>query len=123
MSAESDVGRLGTLESQVMRELWHREKGATVREVLDALNSSRRPPLAYTTVMTVLSRLHDKGIVTREPAGRGFRYLAAVAGEAEIAVRDVVRAYGDAAVAGFVDEARADPRLLARLRHLLDEAP
>jgi hypothetical protein len=32
-----------------------------------------------------------------------------------------VRDFGEAAVAGFVDEARADPRLLRRLRTLLDD--
>ncbi len=30
--------------------------------------------LAYTTVMTALTRLHDKGAVTRERCGRGYAY-------------------------------------------------
>jgi predicted transcriptional regulator len=102
-----------------MRALWQQPDGLTVREVLEVVNRDRDSPLAYTTVMTVLSRLHDKAAVSREPVGRGFRYQASVGNEAHIAVRDVVREYGDAAVAGFVDEARADPQLLRRLQRLL----
>jgi hypothetical protein len=44
-----------------------------------------------------------------------------VADEAGIAVREVLRGYGDAALAHFVEEARADPQLLRRLRRLMDE--
>jgi predicted transcriptional regulator len=116
---EREARTLGSLESAVMHVLWQQPDSLTVRQVLELVNRGREVPLAYTTVMTVLSRLHDKAAVSREPAGRGFRYQASVGNEAHIAVRDVVREYGDAAVAGFVDEARADPRLLRRLRRLL----
>jgi predicted transcriptional regulator len=44
----------------------------TPAQVRDALD----PDLAYTTVMTVLARLHDKGQVSREPSGRGYAYRA-----------------------------------------------
>jgi predicted transcriptional regulator len=121
--AERSAGLLGPLESEVMTALWAQSEAVTVREVLELVNRGRAQPLAYTTVMTVLSRLHDKNVVAREQAGRGFRYRAAVGGEAEIAVRGVVREYGEAAVAGFVDEVRDDPQLLARLRALLGDEP
>lgn len=120
MAAEREGRTLGPLELDVMRLLWKRATPLTVREVLELVNTGRKSPLAYTTVMTVLSRLFEKSIVDREPAGRGFRYRAVIAGEAEIAVRDVVREYGGAALAGFVDEVRGDPKLLARLRRILD---
>lgn len=42
---------------------------ADVREALD-------PALAYNTVLTVITRLHDKGEVTRQPAGRAYAYRA-----------------------------------------------
>lgn len=106
-----------------MQALWAEPDGLTVRDVLDRLNRGRRHALAYTTVMTVLSRLHEKAIVDRRRDGRGFRYVPTVDDEAEIAVRDVVREYGDAAVAGFVGEVSGDPQLLARLRLLLAEEP
>jgi predicted transcriptional regulator len=116
-------GVLGPLEGEVMRVLWAAPEPLSVRAVLDQLNRARRPALAYTTVMTVLSRLADKDIVSRRRVGRGYSYEAAVADEAAIAVRGVVRDFGDAAMAHFVDEARDDPQLRRRLRRLLrDEA-
>jgi predicted transcriptional regulator len=94
---------------------------ATVRQVLEHLNTERRKPLAYTTVMTVMSRLADKGILTRTAQGRGYVYEAASSDAAQIAVRSVVKEYGPAAVAHFVDAARADPKLLRRLERLMRE--
>jgi predicted transcriptional regulator len=118
----SDASKvLGPLEAEAMGVLWASAEAMSVRAVLDELNANRVPPLAYTTVMTVLSRLAEKGILLRERNGRGFAYQPAVPDAASIAVREVVRDFGEAAVAGFVDEARADPRLLRRLRKLLDE--
>jgi predicted transcriptional regulator len=63
-----------------------RPRGALEREVLDCLAAAGRPltpgevrtdlgdELAYTTIMTTLSRLHTKGAVARRPFGRGFAY-------------------------------------------------
>lgn len=92
-----------------------------VREVLESLNGDREAHLAYTTVMTVMSRLADKGILRRERVGRGFHYEPVARDAAEIAVRNVVRDFGDAALAHFVDEARADPKLMRRLKRLMGE--
>ncbi|MDQ0490821.1 putative transcriptional regulator [Streptomyces thermodiastaticus] len=46
----------------------------TVREVLEDLQKERS--IAYTTVMTVLDNLHQKGWVRRESEGRAYRYEA-----------------------------------------------
>ena len=63
-----------------------RQRGGLEREILACLAAAARPmspgevraelgdQLAYTTVMTTLSRLHAKGAVSRAPAGRGFAY-------------------------------------------------
>lgn len=64
--------RLGPLEVQLLRWLWQRGDG-TVREVLEAGDVDG----AYTTLMTTLDRLHKKGLLTREPEGRAFRYYPA----------------------------------------------
>jgi predicted transcriptional regulator len=120
--AESS-GVLGPLETEVMRVVWAANGPVAVRSVLETLNRRRKPALAYTTVMTVLSRLAEKRILTRTRAGRGYLYEAAVPNEAAIAVRGIVRDYGDAAVAHFVDEARSDPELRRRLERLLSEEP
>ena len=120
-SQRRPVGALGALESDVMAVLWTSPEALAVRAVLARLNERRDSPLAYTTVMTVLARLAEKGLATRTPAGRGFAYGAAVDDEAAAAVHGVVRDYGQAAVAHFVDHARTDPKLLRQLRQLLED--
>ena len=114
---------LGSLEAQVMDALWAAGRPMTVRETLDALNDDRTPPLAYTTVLTVMQRLAGKGALTRTVRGRGHAYAPAVADEAALAVRDVLHAYGDAAVTHFAVQAAADPALRERLRALVDPRP
>jgi len=111
----------GPLESEVMGVVWRAGRPVAVREVVDDLNESRSEPLAYTTVMTVMSRLAEKDALSRCKSGRSYVYEASAPDAAGIAVKDVLRAYGDVAVAHFVDEARADPSLRRRLQRLLDE--
>lgn len=111
----------GPLESEVMGVVWRAGRPVAVREVVDDLNESRSEPLAYTTVMTVMSRLAEKDALSRRKSGRSYVYEASAPDAAGIAVKDVLRAYGDVAVAHFVDEARADPSLRRRLQRLLDE--
>ncbi len=115
-----DTG-LGPLEGEVMQRMWAAGTPLSVRDVLDQVNKGRGKPLAYTTVMTVMTRLAEKGALTRQRAGRGYVYEATSDGPAALAVRGVLRDFGDAAMAQFVEEARADPRLLKRLQRLLDE--
>lgn len=112
---------LAPLESQVMHVVWDAGAPASVRQVLDALNRDRPEPLAYTTVMTVMNRLVAKGALVRQGRPRKYVYEATARDAAGIAVRDVIRTHGDAAIAHFVDEARADASVMVRLRKLLDE--
>lgn len=116
----ADAG-LGPLERQVMAVLWDADSAMTVREVLQRINAERSHPLAYTTVMTTLARLSSKGLVRRAREGRGYRYAAAVSDTAAVAVRSVVRDFGDAALAHFIDEVDGDPQLRRRLRRMLGE--
>jgi predicted transcriptional regulator len=104
-----------------MDAVWAASDPVPVRQVLSALNERRAEPLAYTTVMTVMNRLAAKGVLSRHGEQRRYVYEATATDAAGIAVRDVIRTYGDAAVAHFVDEARADPGVLRRLRALLAE--
>ena len=60
----------GGLESEVLATLWAAEHPLTTGEVVAALDDG----LAYTTVQTILTRLHGKGAVRREPAGRAYAY-------------------------------------------------
>ncbi len=112
---------LGSLEAEVMSVLWRADTPLTVRDVATALNAGRGSPLAYTTVMTVMSRLARKGILARSLAGRRFVYTPAAADTAEIAVRGVLAEFGDAALARFVDRVEMDPELRIRLRRLMEQ--
>jgi predicted transcriptional regulator len=66
--------QLGELEDTVMTRVWQWNRPVTVREVLEDLRQER--PIAYTTVMTVMDNLHQKGWVRREVDGRAYRYTA-----------------------------------------------
>nr|WP_268240768.1 BlaI/MecI/CopY family transcriptional regulator [Streptomyces lacrimifluminis] len=65
---------MGELEDAVMTRVWKWNRPVTVREVLEDLRQERS--IAYTTVMTVLDNLHQKGWVRREAEGRAYRYEA-----------------------------------------------
>jgi predicted transcriptional regulator len=60
----------GTLESEVMGVLWARGEPLTATEVQNAVGAV----LAYNTVQTILTRLHEKNLLLREKAGRGHVY-------------------------------------------------
>lgn len=71
MHHDSDIPRLGPLETHLLRAIWKRQS-CTVRELID----SGEIDCAYTTVMTTLDRLHKKGLLDRQAEGRAFRYTA-----------------------------------------------
>ncbi len=111
---------MGSLEAQVLAELWARPEGATPAEVLQAIGE----PLAYTTVMTILTRLWKKGLAERERHGRAFVYRSTVS-EADLAaerMRATLETVHDrkATLSLFVGNlSRKDERIL---RQLLDRA-
>jgi predicted transcriptional regulator len=70
---------LGDLEADVMEAIWALGH-ATVHDVLERLAAADRE-LAYTTVMTVMSRLADKGLLARRKEGAAYVYVAAVSKE------------------------------------------
>jgi predicted transcriptional regulator len=55
---------LHELESEVMEQLW-RSGEASVRSVMDVLNRGSSKERAYTTYMTIMARLHKKGMLAR----------------------------------------------------------
>lgn len=57
-----------------MTRVWRWNRPVTVREVLEDLRRERS--IAYTTVMTVMDNLHQKGWLRREAEGRAYRYEA-----------------------------------------------
>jgi predicted transcriptional regulator len=112
-----------------------RPRGALEREILACLAAASRPlspaevraglddQLAYTTVMTTLSRLHAKGAISREPAGRGYAY--ALRGGPEQAQASMTAHRMLKLLEGGTDRAGVLSRFVADLRpedeHLLND--
>ncbi|HKA98284.1 MAG TPA: BlaI/MecI/CopY family transcriptional regulator [Streptosporangiaceae bacterium] len=85
----------GDLEMAIMEVMWAGDGPYVVREVRERLRYGR--PVAYTTVMTVMSILHRKGVLNRDKPGRAFRYWPAEAREDHDArlMAEVLRSGGD----------------------------
>lgn len=83
---------LGGLEKAIMDRLWVWNRPATVREVLEDLIRERK--VAYTTVMTVMTNLERKGLLSRALVGRAYAY-APVAAQADHAAALIAEALGD----------------------------
>ncbi len=110
----------GALEQEVLACLAAAGRPLTVAEVLADLGDD----LAYTTVMTTLSRLHAKGALAREPSGRAFAYSPAAdpaSMEASVTARRMSRLLDSGqnradVLARFVaDLAPADEQMLTEL--------
>jgi predicted transcriptional regulator len=119
---------LGELETAVMEEVWRRGE-ATVRDVLDALNASQPRERAYTTVMTVMTRLCDKGMLVRVRGARRDVYRptdsrdAWIQGRARAGVDALVEEFGDLALAHFSRQVAAlDLERREALRRLAEDA-
>lgn len=110
---------MGELEAQVLDVLWEHGEPMTPGEVHRELSRWRK--LAYTTVMTILVRLWQKGVVDREPAGRAYAYEPVETREERAASRmsELLEASGDSALAlaHFVEAMSAAEK--AQLRRLL----
>ena len=108
-------------ELDVMAVLWRLGSG-TVNEVRDALDDD----LAYTTVLTILRTLEDKGFITHLTEGKAHRYLPAVtqdlAGKSALSriLDKVFSGSPEMLLAQLVNERDLDAEELKRLRKLLD---
>ncbi len=85
----------GQLESAIMDVIWSQDRPYLVKEVRERLHYSR--PVAYTTVMTVMTILHGKGVLRREKHGRAWRYWPAERREEHDArlMAEILRSGGD----------------------------
>ena len=98
---------LGSLELQVMEFMWQTRE-ATVQQVVKALKLKR--PIAYTTVMTVMGHLVDKGLLSRTMEGKRYRYLVArsrdefLLDSSRSMTHTLVDDFGDLAIAQFLGE-------------------
>lgn len=116
---------LGSLEAEVMQCMWETDE-ATVQHVVKVINDQR--PIAYTTVMTVMGHLVDKGLLTRTTEGKKYLYKVAQSREeflrvtSQNMVHRVLSDFGDLAIAGFMGEiSKVKPEKIEELRDLLQE--
>lgn len=111
---------LGPLETEIMRILWQEDR-STVKKVHRRLSQQRE--IAYTTVMTTMSRLAEKGVLNRQREGLAYVYSPAISEEdfVQLVVRQVLDGllddYSDTAIDYMVDYlARNNPAELQRLQ-------
>jgi predicted transcriptional regulator len=115
---------LHELEAEVMEELWSQQE-ATVRTVMDALNKRTRKPRAYTTYMTIMARLHKKGVLDRRREGKTDLYAPTLDRDefmtlrAGAEVEGLVAQYGEVALSHFARQvASLDPARRRALQRL-----
>ncbi len=121
------VPELGPLEFALLRILW-RKSPATSGDVLEEYNRrSSRKPLAYTTVMTLLTRLVEKGVVAVDRDRQPFRFSPRVGREALLKqrVREFVDVFFDGRAADLavrlVEEGPLPDDAIERLDEILRE--
>jgi predicted transcriptional regulator len=115
---------LHELETEVMEEVWKQDE-ASVRAIMDALNARTKKPRAYTTYMTILARLHSKGLLSRRREGRTDLYRPVYSREEYADLRSragvdaLVEQYGDVALSHFARQvAQLDPERRRQLQRL-----
>lgn len=107
MTKKKIIQTLGELETEIMEVIW-KLKNASVREVLD--NFKKHKKVAYTTVMTVMTRLASKGVLKRKLDESGaFIYTPVQDKEGFLAIssrkiiKNLINEFGEVAVAQFID--------------------
>src|SRR6188472_3637741 len=115
---------LHELEAEIMEELWQSGE-SSVRAVMQALNKRTHTDRAYTTYMTVMARLHKKGLLARRRDGKTDYYAPAYDREEYMALRaraevgELVSQYGDVALSHFARQiASLDPARRRALQRL-----
>ncbi len=112
---------LSNLEQEVMSVVWEQEN-CSVRDVLEIINQTRQ--LAYTTIATVLQRLHDKGLVKKIEDQGTIMYSARVSKErysrniAQSFMQKLVTSFGDIAIASFAQSVDSLPE--AKRKYFLE---
>ena len=113
-------------ELRLMEVIW--DKGeATVGDVVDGLPKS--VPLAYSTVLTTLRILENKGYIRHSKSGRAFVYRPVVGRDQARAkaLTHLLRRFFDnspeALMLNLIEAKKIDPRELARLRKRIEEEP
>ena len=117
-------GELGTAELEVLKVLWD-DGPATVRDVLNGLRDQGRK-LAYTTVLTFLTRLEQKGFVKADKSGVAYVYRPVVSRDKifRSRLRTVLDQFFDGAAGPLVLQLMREERFtadeIAQLQEMID---
>lgn len=114
MKAQITAGKvLGELETEVMDVVWQAKAPISVAEVVNAL--SQKQKVAHTTVMTIMGRLTEKGLLKRIIPGKTYLYKPAISKDTFLKtvsrqiIKNLVTTFGDTAVAHFTNELEKVP--------------
>jgi predicted transcriptional regulator len=125
MSDHHDLPPLSESQLEIMNVVWM-QNSCTVNDVVDALNQRRR--VARNTVLTLMTRLADKGWLTQEKVGRGFVYRATrkqVDVQQSMVRRLLSAAFGgkaDGLIMAMVDDGALSASELDAIRERIDQA-
>ncbi|MBC5804841.1 MAG: BlaI/MecI/CopY family transcriptional regulator [Candidatus Eremiobacteraeota bacterium] len=114
------------MEAEVMDVIWEKGQPVTVGDVADSL-ARRDPPLAYSTIKTILTNLSDKGYLSKRSAGRANEFMAkkskmhfqrdVIGG----VVSSLLRDYRNPLLTHLAQELADDPESIAEFERLLAE--
>lgn len=118
---------LGTLETQVMEAIWDAAEPVAVEDVRAKLEAQGKEP-AYTTIMTTMSRLFDKGLLQREQRGRAYYYWPTLS-RSELdrsvtrrVIDGLLASFTEPAISYFVEAVRdGHPEQFDQLAQIIDE--
>jgi len=120
---QSAMGKLlGELEEKVMNIIWQQGESKPA-EVQTALDNG----LAYTTIMTIMQRLTEKGFLSRRKQKSTYFYTANISKSNYVEnnlgdmLSNMLNSYGQLAISRFVDTVKTDPHNLDMLRKYLNE--
>ncbi|OYW20115.1 MAG: transcriptional regulator [Planctomycetales bacterium 12-60-4] len=111
------------VELEILQVLWDRQP-ATVREVVDVLNQSR--PRAYTSILSMLNVMLEKGLVVREEQGRSHVYRTKRSREKTLGgvVKDLLgRAFQGSTsslIAQVLDQSQPSPEEMDEIRRTIE---
>lgn len=110
----------GHLEHEIMRVIWGETSPMTGHEIAERIAPAR--PIAYTTILTVLDRLREKGYLERSRHGRSYRFRAVTTEEdyASALMQQVLHTAEDRPAALLRFAGRLEPEEAAALRAALN---
>jgi len=109
MRVKRNAGKiLGELETKIMEIVWQVQQPVSVSDVVSILSKKRK--IAYTTVMTIMGRLSEKGLLKRISLGKEYVYNPAYSKETFLTkvsrqiIKNLVSSFGETAIAHFAEE-------------------